>query len=147
MRAARCRRRRAEPAEPRARAGGSSSRIIRRISSKPASRSSSVERQRAGQQLVEHHAERVDVGARVDVEPVISACSGLMYSGVPIELPSSVNSVCSVSVLRRRLGDAEVDDLRHRRRRRERDQHVRRLEIAMDDPLLVRVLDARRRPA
>src|SRR3712207_7349096 len=28
-----------------------------------------VERERAGEQLVQHHAQRVDVGARVDVQP------------------------------------------------------------------------------
>ena len=40
-----------------------------------------------------------------------------------------------------RLGDAEVDHLRHRPAVVQRDQHVRRLEVAVDDPFLVRVLD------
>ncbi len=39
-----------------------------------------------------------------------------------------------------RLGDAEVDDLRHRRAVVQRDQHVRRLDVAVDDALLVGVL-------
>ena len=39
-----------------------------------------------------------------------------------------------------RLGDAEVDDLGGRRPVDDRDQHVRRLEVAVDDPLLVGVL-------
>jgi len=43
---------------------------------------------------------------------------------------------------RGRLGDAEVDHLRHRLVAVERDQHVRRLEITVDDAFLVRVLDA-----
>ena len=40
-----------------------------------------------------------------------------------------------------RLGDAEVDHLGHRLAVVERDQHVRRLDVAVDDPLLVGVLD------
>ncbi len=46
--------------------------------------------------------------------PSSSACSGLMYSGVPISCPSSVYSVSSVSDCAGRLGHAEVDDLGHR---------------------------------
>ena len=40
-----------------------------------------------------------------------------------------------------RLGDAEVDDLGHRLAVVQRDQDVGRLEVAVDDPLLVGVLD------
>ena len=39
-----------------------------------------------------------------------------------------------------RLGDAEVDHLGHGRAVVQRDQHVGGLEVAVDDPLLVRVL-------
>ena len=39
-----------------------------------------------------------------------------------------------------RLGDAEVDDLRHRLAVVQRDQHVRRLEVAVNDPFLMGVL-------
>ena len=77
---------------------GSTSRITRRISSSPCCRSVfALERQSAGQQLVQEDAERVHVGARVDVQPCQSACSGLMYSGVPTRTPISVKSVRSVS--------------------------------------------------
>ena len=49
--------------------GGSSSRIRRRISEYAAWRSLLLlQRRRAGQQLVEQHAQRVDVAARVDVQ-------------------------------------------------------------------------------
>ncbi len=44
-------------------------------------------------------------------------------------------------LLLRGLGDAEVDHLRHRHAVVQRDQDVRRLDVAVDDPLLVRVLD------
>ena len=40
----------------------------------------------------------------------------------------------------RGLGNAEVDDLRHGHAVVQRDEDVRRLEIAMDDPFLMRVL-------
>ena len=53
--------------------GGSSSRMIRSISSNAASCSRFLlERRRAGQQLVQQHAQRVDVAAGVDVELVAS---------------------------------------------------------------------------
>ena len=49
--------------------GGSSSRMIRRISSKAAACSRSLSNGVvAGQQLVQQHAQRIDVAARVDVE-------------------------------------------------------------------------------
>ena len=63
-----------------------------------------------------------------------------MYNGVPTIWPKCVNSVCSVSVCVRCLGDAEVDDLGHRKGVVERDQHVGGLEVAVDDALLVGVL-------
>ena len=52
--------------------GGSSSRMIRRISSKAALRAGAClsKRRRAGEQLVEQHAERIDVAAGIDVEAV-----------------------------------------------------------------------------
>ena len=60
--------------------GGSSSRMIRRISSKAACLERlGIERGRAGQQLVEQDAQRVDVAAGVDVQARDSTCSGLMY--------------------------------------------------------------------
>ena len=51
--------------------GGSSSRMIRSISSNAASlQPLALERRGAGQQLVEQHAQRIDVAAGVDVELV-----------------------------------------------------------------------------
>jgi len=55
-------------------------------------------------------------------------------------LPKPVTRVLSVR-LTRRLCHAEVDDLWHRPAVVDGDQHVRRLEIAVDDPFLMRVLD------
>ena len=64
-----------------------------------------------------------------------------MYSSVPTIAPNCVNSVCSVSRWLDRLGHAEVDHLGHRLAVVERDQDVGRLDVAVDDALLVGVLD------
>ena len=58
-------------AAPRARGSGGAARRERRCDRLLGQRA------HAGEQLVEHHAERVDVGARVDVAAA-SACSGVM---------------------------------------------------------------------
>ena len=42
-----------------------------------------------------------------------SACSGLMYKGVPIELGEAGEERLVGQALAGRLGDAEVDDLGH----------------------------------
>ena len=72
----------------------------------------------------------------------ISACSGLMYSGVPMKVPNcgKLGAVCQG--LGDGLGDAEVDNPQHRPFVGLCDQHVGGLQIPVDDPLLVRVLDA-----
>ena len=72
--------------------------------------------------------------------PVISACSGLMYTGVPTRTPSSVKTAVVGQAVPGRLGDAEVDDLRHRLAVVDRDEDVRRLEVAVNDAFLVGVL-------
>ena len=72
--------------------------------------------------------------------PLNSACSGLMYSGVPTICAKPVKSVLSVSCCPSRLGDAEVDHLDDRHAVVQRHQHVRGLEVAVDDALLVGVL-------
>ena len=70
--------------------GGSSSRMRRRTSEKAASSSLyRTQRCRAGQKLIEQDAQGVDIAAGVDLgsEVARSACSGLMYSGVPTRAP------------------------------------------------------------
>ena len=79
---------------------------------------------------------------------VSSACSGLMYSGVPIDRADSVNSVCSVSRCAVALAMPKSMTFGHRLRRRAASTRMfdglrSRWMIA----LLMRVLHARRRPA
>ena len=69
----------------------------------------------ANEQFVEQHAQRIDVAAGVDIQRrSTSACSGLMYSGVPIIWPMLGEERLLGQPLLGRLGDAEVDDLGHR---------------------------------
>ena len=60
---------------------------------------------------------------------------------MPTIAPKPVTRVLLGQLLPGRLGHAEVDDLRHRLAVVEGDQHVGRLEVAVDDALLMRVLD------
>ena len=74
--------------------------------------------------------------------PLSSACSGLRYMGVPDQLgETGVERLVREALLAGRLGDAEIDHLGHRGSVVERDQDVRRLEVAVDDPLLMGMLD------
>ena len=98
-----------------------------------------------GEHLAEHDAEGPDVGAPVAGFPL--ACSGLMYGAVPMMNPACViagvvmvgdiERLRTVRPARRihRFGQPEVQDL-HRAVGSQLD--VRRLQVAMDDSLLVR---------
>ena len=101
-----------------------------------------VERQHPGHQLVEHHAEAVDVGPGVDVEP---ARLGLLRAHVGRGADGDAELGREGRVGQPpldRLGDAEVDDGGDRLPVGHPDQDVAGLEVAVDDALLVRVLDA-----
>ena len=79
--------------------GGSSSRMRRRISSNPAPRSSDGSKGCAPAKTSYRTTPSEYTSVRVSTSrPVSSACSGLMYSGVPIHCPSSVKRVRSVSL-------------------------------------------------
>ena len=60
---------------------------------------------------------------------------------VPMIWPNSVNIVCLGQPLGGRLGHAEVDDLGHRLAVVFGHQHVRGLDVAVDDAFLMGVLD------
>ena len=73
-----------------------------------------------------------------------AACSGAMYAGVPIDVPTMRDRAAPISLRQRtprfarrreRLGDAEVGD----RCRPRREQDVVRLDVAVDDAAPVRV--------
>ena len=69
------------------------------------------------------------------------ACSGLMYSSVPTTWPKLVNMRPLGQLLADGLGHAEVDDLGDRAIVVVGHQDVGGLQVAVDDPLLMGVLD------
>ena len=82
------------------------------------------------------------MSARASTASAEYACSGAMYSGVPMITPGRVRprSSCAGDL---ELGDAEVEQLEQRLALRGlRDHHVVGLEIAVDDAGAVRGLDA-----
>lgn len=99
-----------------------------------------LERRRAREQLVEQRAERVDVGAGVEVE----AHRGLLGAhglGRADELAEAGEARAPLALRVDRPGDTEIDHLRYRTSVDGRDQDVRGLEVAVDDPLLMRMVD------
>ena len=100
-----------------------------------------IERSSARKQFVKQHAERVDVAARIDVEAGHECLLGTHVSrGADELLVRSENGFVRQPLVRRGLRDPKIDDLRHRYAVIDRYQNVRRLQIAMDDSLLMRVL-------
>ena len=100
----------------------------------------SVERQ-GRQQFVEEHTQGVDVAAGVDVQVVEHRLLGahvLRRADDPAE--TRVNGALGQGGAGG-LGHAEVDHLGHRLIVVESDQDVGGLDVAVDDALLVRVLD------
>ena len=121
---------------------GSFSRIVRRISSMPERHQFlRIERRAAGQQFVEQHAQAVDVAARVNVQP---AHLRLLRTHVG-RRADELLQLREDRLVRQPpfggLGDAEINHLRHRHAVVQRDEDVRRLDVAVDDALLMRVLD------
>ena len=102
-----------------------------------------VEGPLAREQLVEEHPERVDVRAGVDVEVRHLRLLGAHVLRRANELTEFGEDAALGEPLRRGLGDAEIDDLRRVLLVLGRHQHVRRLDVPMDDPLLMRMLYAR----
>ena len=96
-----------------------------------------LESRGAGHELVEQRAERVDVGARVEVD-----AHGRLFrthgAGCADELAEPGHQGAFVETGIDRPGDAEIDHLGDRPSVLGGDENVGRLEIAMDDPLLVR---------
>ena len=97
-----------------------------------------------GQQFVEHHPKAVDVRARVDAHPARAASCRLLRGHVDRgaeELLDAGEKRLAGGILLDGLGDAEVDDLRHGLSVALGHEDVRGLEVAVDDALLVGVID------
>ena len=98
-----------------------------------------IQRRRPGQQLVEDHSQRIDVGPRVDVHQRRVGLLGRHVRGSADDRPG-VGQAQVGEPLFRRLGDPEVDHLGRGPAVYLGDHHVAGLEVAVDDPLLVSVL-------
>jgi hypothetical protein len=96
----------------------------------------------SGQQLVEQHAERIDVAARVDIQAAHLGLFGRHVERGPDHLlePGEERQIREPLGLDG-FGHTKVDDLRHRHAIVQRDEDVRGLDVAVDDALLMRVLD------
>jgi hypothetical protein len=105
-----------------------------------------IVRQTPRQQFVEQHAERIDIGANVNL-----AASEVRLLGTHVTRRAEAaapkrhrfaRSRVAKAAIAQGLGDAKVDDLRHRRAIDGCDQHVARLQVAVNDSPLVRVVHA-----
>jgi hypothetical protein len=97
-------------------------------------------RHATGQEFVKQHSQGVDVATGVDVEVVqlrLLRAHVLQRADQGADL--GIDAVLA-QPLTGRLGDAEVDHLRHRLAVVEGDEHVGRFQVPVDDSFLVRVL-------
>ncbi len=100
-----------------------------------------IKRRAARQQFIKQHAQAVNVAARINIKPAHLRLLGAHIRRCPDEMMQlRVNGRFGKTALRR-LGDAEVNHLGHRHAVVQRDQDVGRLDVAMDNPLLVCVLN------
>jgi hypothetical protein len=100
-----------------------------------------VERRAPDQEFVEQHPEAVDVAARINVQP---AHLRLLRAHVRWRANELLKLGMDRFVGQLSLGgfgDAEVDHLGHRHTIVQCDEDVRRLDVAMDNALLMGVLD------
>ena len=95
---------------------------------------------RAGQQFVQQHAQRIDVAAGVDIQPAHLRLLGRHVERRADQLREAGEQGLFGQLLPGGFGDAEVDHLDHRPAVVQRDQHVGRLEVAVNDALLMGML-------
>ena len=95
----------------------------------------------ADEQFVEQHAQRIDVAAGIDIGVAERGLLGAHVLGRADQLAVFGKVRLLGQPLLGRLGDAKVDDLGDRFAILLGDQHVGRLEVPVDDPLLMGMLD------
>ena len=100
-----------------------------------------IEGGRADEQFVEQHAQRIDVAAGIDIGVAERRLLGAHVLGRPDQLAVLGKVRLLGQPLLGCLGDAKVDDLGDRFAIQLGDQHVGRLEVPVDDPLLMGMLD------
>ena len=101
-----------------------------------------IERRFSCQQLVKQHAQRINVAARVDVQTAHLRLLRTHVGGRADKLVESrEDGLVREPLVGRGLGDAEVDHLGHGHTLVQCDQDVRWFDVAVNDSLLVRMLD------
>ncbi len=98
------------------------------------------ERSRAGQKLVEQHAQTVDIGAGIDIHGIEFGLLGAHIFERTDDAAEARDQGPFRQLLPQGLGHAEVDHLGHGLAVVGGDQDIGRFEVAVDDPFLVGVL-------
>jgi hypothetical protein len=100
-----------------------------------------VKRGSPGQQFIEHHPQTVDVASGIDVElPHFGLLGAHVGRSADERLEPRKERRVGQAALGG-LGDAEIDDFRHRHAVVQRHEDIRRFDVAVNDALLMRVLD------
>ena len=99
-----------------------------------------VERGIAGEQFVQQHAQRIHVAAGVDVQLVPLGLLGAHVLDRADNLPQAGEHRLLGQLTSGGFGHTEINDLGYRAAVVQRDQDVTRLDVAVDDALLMRVL-------
>ena len=100
-----------------------------------------VKRRRAGEQLVQQHAQRIDVAARIDIQAAQLRLLGTHVHRRPDHLAVAGVDRLVGQVVMQGLGHAKVDDFDDRAMIGHRDHDVGRFQVAVDDPFLMGMLD------
>ena len=100
-----------------------------------------IKRRPAGEQFVEQHAQAVDVAPRIDVQSAHLRLLGAHVSGRADKLAQLGIDGQVRQPAFRGFGDAKINDLRHRQAIMQRNQDVRGFDVAVNDALLMGVLD------
>ena len=95
----------------------------------------------AREQLVKQHAEGVNIAARIQIHSGQPRLFGTHVGRCADELPHCCKKRFIRQTLLGRFGDAEIDHFGHGHPVLHGHQYVRGFEVAMDDALLVGVLD------
>ena len=100
-----------------------------------------IKRCGAGEKLIKQHAQRVDVASGVDIRAAVGGLFGGHIERRADHLGKAGEEGFLGQLLPQGLGDAEVDDLDDGGRVELSDHDVGGFQVAMDDALLVGVLD------
>ncbi len=95
----------------------------------------------AGEQLVQEHAQGINIAPRVHIQAAHLGLFGAHVSGCANKLLQLSEDGFVGQPLVDGLGDAKINDFRHRHAVMKGDQNVRRFDIAVDDAFLVGMLN------